>query len=89
MGFEWDAKKCKANIHLHGIDFGGIESVFDGYTLTIEDTRFDYGEQRFVTLGLLQGRVVLIVHTERDETIRIISVRKATKHEQSRYFSQI
>lgn len=89
MEFEWDENKRKTNLRTHGIDFKGIDSVFNGYTLTIEDTRFEYGEQRFLTLGVLNGRVVVIVHTEREETIRIISIRKATKHEQSRYFSQI
>ena len=46
--------------------------------MTVEDERFSYGEQRFVTFGLLQGRVVAIVHTEREEYTRIISARKAT-----------
>ncbi len=63
--------------------------VFDGETVTIEDDRFAYGEQRFVTLGLLQGRVVAVVHTERADHIRIISARKATKYEQRSYFEQI
>ena len=89
MDFEWHEKKRRSNIRRHGIDFVGLESIFDGYTITIEDTRLDYGEQRFVTLGLLQGRVVLVVHTERKQKIRIISARKATKYEQDRYFSQI
>ncbi|HEV2378252.1 MAG TPA: BrnT family toxin [Terriglobia bacterium] len=53
------------------------------------DDRFDYGETRFVTLGLLQGRVVVISHTETDEVIRIISVRKATKNEEIGYFRKI
>lgn len=89
MDFEWDEKKRQSNVRRHGIDFVGVESIFDGYTITIEDTRLDYGEQRFVTFGLLKGRVVLVVHTERKQKIRIISARKATKYEQDRYFSQI
>jgi hypothetical protein len=63
--------------------------VFDSYTLTIEDDRYDYGEIRFVTFGILEGRVVVIVHTENDDTIRIISIRRVTKYEEKAYFSQI
>ena len=63
--------------------------IFDGYTLTIEDNRFDYGEVRFVTLGILDGRVVTVIHTESEDLIRIISIQKATKYEEEAYFSQI
>lgn len=54
--------------------------------MTIRDDRFDYGESRFVTLGLLEVRVVSILHAETDEIIRIISVTEATRHEQRLYF---
>jgi len=57
--------------------------------VTVEDERFSYGEQKFVTFGLLQGRVVAIVHTEGEECTRIISARRATKYEQRIYFEQI
>ena len=73
----------------HGIDFLDVPSLFDGDTLTAEDDRFDYGGRRFVTLGLVQGRVGLVVHTERDDAIRIISVRKATKYEERKYFEEV
>jgi hypothetical protein len=63
--------------------------VFEGETVTILDDRFDYGEARFVTFGLLDGRVVAVAHTETDELIRIISVRKATGYEESSYFKEI
>ncbi|MCC7216249.1 MAG: BrnT family toxin, partial [Burkholderiales bacterium] len=53
---------------------------------TVEDDRFDYGEQRFVTLGILDGVVVSIGHTESPRAIRIISFRKATKREQAIFF---
>lgn len=84
--FEWDETKRLANLRKHGIGFVGCETVFEGYTLTGEDTRFDYGERRFVTIGLLEGRVVVVVHTETTQKIRIISIRKATRHEQEIYF---
>ena len=89
MEFEWDENKRLANISKHGIDFLAIPVVFEGFTVTVEDNRFAYGEQRFITLGLLQGRVVTVVHTEREDEIRIISARKATKYEERSYFEQI
>lgn len=89
MEFEWDENKRLANIRKHGIDFIDVEVVFEGDTVTVEDDRFDYGEQRFITFGLLEARVIVIVHTERDNLIRIISARKATKNEEIRYFQQI
>jgi uncharacterized DUF497 family protein len=89
MAFQWDEAKRKFNLRHHGIDFVGIEQVFEGKTATILDDRFDYGEERFVTFGLLDGRVVAIAHTETDEVIRIISVRKVTKYEESSYFKKI
>lgn len=55
----------------------------------MEDDRFDYGERRFVSLGLLRGRVIVVVHTELSDVTRIISARKATKYEQSIYFQAI
>ena len=89
MRYEWDEGKRQSNIQKHGIDFLGIEKVFAGQTITILDDRIDYGEPRFVTVGLLQDRVVVIAHTETDEVIRIISIRKATKNEEIRYFKEI
>jgi len=89
MRFEWDEAKRQSNIIKHGIDFVGIEAAFDGATVTIIDDRFDYGEERFVTLALLKEHVAVIVHTETDEVIRIISVRKATHNEETSYFQEI
>lgn len=89
MRYEWDEAKRLANIQKHGIDFTGVEKVFAGQTVTMLDDRFDYGESRFITLGLLSGRVVVIAHTETDEVIRIISARKATKNEEAGYFKEI
>ncbi len=89
MNFEWDEDKRLSNIEKHGFDFGEIETVFDGETVTILDNRFDYGEKRFVTFGLLDGRTVAITHTETETVIRIISVRKATTNEETNYFREI
>jgi len=89
MHYEWDEAKRRSNIQKHGIDFIEIENVFAGKTVTILDDRFDYGERRFVTVGLLKGRAVVIGHTETHEVIRIISVRKATRNEKIKYFEEI
>ena len=83
--YGWDEAKRLANLEKHGIDFVGVEAVFEGYTVTIEDQRLAYGEQRFVTFGLLQGTLVAVVHTERNDTIRIISIRRATRIEKKSY----
>ncbi len=89
MEFEWDEDKRLANIKNHGIDFVDVSEVFDGDIFTVEDDRYSYGEQRFVTFGLLKGSVVAVVNTDRGEFIRIISVRKATKNEYRSYFQAI
>ena len=87
--FEWDEAKRLANLRKHGIDFIDVPSVFEEDSVTVEDDRYSYGEQRFITFGLLQGRVIAVVHTERDDYTRIISARKATKYEQRIYFEAL
>ena len=87
--FAWDEAKRRANLRKHGIDFADAGKVFRGVTLTAEDEREAYGERRFLTLGLLEDQVVSVTHAERGEEIRIISIRKATKHEARYYFSQV
>ena len=89
MEFTWPETKRAANLKAHGLDFIDAPRVFEGLTFTFEDDRFSYGEQRFVTIGLLAGFPVSIVHTESDNEIRIISFRKATKRETAIYFSKI
>lgn len=89
MTFEWDEAKRRLNLQRHGIDFVDVPQIFDGDTLSIEDTRRDYGETRYITLGLLRTHVIVVVHTERKDAIRIISARKATKYEKKTYFEHI
>ncbi len=88
LRFEWDEEKRQANLRKHGLDFADAPAVFAGATFTVEDDRFDYEEQRFITLGMLMGRVVVIGHTEQDDLVRVISMRKATRREQQRYFQR-
>ncbi len=87
--FTWDEGKRLANLRKHGIDFRDAPKIFRGFTLTAEDDRESYGERRFLTLGLIEDQVVSIAHTEQGDDVRIISIRKATKHEARFYFSQI
>jgi uncharacterized DUF497 family protein len=89
VSFEWEARKRRSNLSKHGIDFLDCEAVFAGPTVTMSDDRADYGEQRFITFGLLGDRVVVVAHTEATDGIRIISMRKATKREQALYFKRI
>jgi uncharacterized DUF497 family protein len=89
MKFEWDETKRRSNLQRHGLDFLDVESVFAGETSTFLDDRFDYGERRFHTYGLLWGRVVTIAHTSTEDVIRIISFRKASKNEERLYFEEI
>lgn len=77
------------NLRDHKLDFHDVSRVFEGPTVTYEDDRFAYGEQRFVTLGLLNGVAVSIVHLETPERIRIISFRKATRYEEAFLFNNL
>ncbi len=89
MEFEWDEAKRFANLSKHGIDFLDVSVIFEGDTLMVEDNRYDYGELRFVTFGLFRGLVVAVIHSDRQDSIRIISARKATKYEQKIYFEEV
>ncbi|MFA7279388.1 MAG: BrnT family toxin [Sterolibacterium sp.] len=89
MEFTWSEAKRSLNLKNHGLDFIDAPRVFEGVTFTYEDDRFFYGEQRFLTLGLLAGIPVSIVHTEQENEIRIISFRKATHRETQIYFDEI
>ena len=89
MEFIWSERKRTLNLKDHGLDFVDAKSVFEGLTFTFEDDRFSYGEQRFITLGLLAGIPVSIAHTENDHEIRVISFRKATPREAKIYASEI
>jgi uncharacterized protein len=86
VNFEWDEEKRRANIIGHSLDFADSWEIFEGPMLTGLDEREDYGEDRWIGIGLLKGIVVVIVFTERGEdTIRVISLRKALKHERIKY----
>ena len=72
----WDESKRRSNVETHGLDFEGCEAIWDNFTITREDTREDYGEKRMVTFGLLNAGVVVLVHTDRNDDMHIISLRE-------------
>jgi uncharacterized DUF497 family protein len=84
--FTWDERKNRINIRRHGIDFYDVIEVFQHPLLTATDQREDYGETRWLGMGLMQARVVVVVYTERvNDEIRIISARKASRVEVRRF----
>ncbi len=86
MKFEWDERKNQTNIAKHELDFADVSKVFR-FPLRIGlDERQDYGEDRWIGIGILDGRVVVVVFTEPEEqVIRIISLRKALPYERKCY----
>lgn len=87
MKFEWDEAKNRSNIQKHGLDFVDAWEIFESHLFVWPDNREDYGEDRWVGLGLMNNLVVVLVaFVEKDEdTIRIISLRKAKGHEREKY----
>jgi uncharacterized DUF497 family protein len=85
MKYEWDDEKNRKNLAKHGLSFEDAEHVFAGPCVTFEDDRFAYGEERLITLGLLAAHLVVIAHSPRDESTRIISMRKGNRREQKVY----
>jgi len=84
--FTWDPAKNEENKRRHGIAFEDVTSAFDGPTLEGFDGREDYGEDRWVMVGLMRGVVVVVVvYTERGDVIRMISARKAKSYEQEEF----
>ena len=84
-GYEWDEAKNRENLAKHGLSFDDAPAILAGPCITFEDRRRDYGERRFITLGLLKGRTMVIAHTPRAGRTRVISMRKANSRETGRY----
>jgi uncharacterized DUF497 family protein len=82
MKIEWDDRKNEINLRKHGFDLADAVPMFDGHMLVQSDTREDYGESRWIGIGITNGRTAVVVFAERrDDCIRIISLRKANRHE--------
>ncbi len=88
MQFEWNNNKNQINYEKHGLNFEDAELIFSSKTVTFKDNREDYGEERFITLGELGNRIV-VVHTQRNFITRIISMRKANEREKKIYFKRL
>lgn len=89
MQYTFDAGKRAVNLVKHGLDLAQARQVIEsGLTVTFEDRRFDYGEDRFVTIGPLDDKLVVVVTAERDEHVRVISMREATNDEKEIYRAQ-
>lgn len=88
--FEWDDTKATGNISKHGVSFEEARTVFeDAFAITVRDMNHSASEDRFATIGLsLVSRVLLVIHAERGDRIRLISARKATPSERRDYESQ-
>ena len=89
MKFVWDEKKRKSNISKHDIDFFELRQVFDKPMVTRIDDREDYGEIRWVALGDMGGVIVVLDYTEDEDTVRLISARRASGNETNIYFKKI
>ncbi|MBK1619123.1 hypothetical protein CKO42_11900 [Lamprobacter modestohalophilus] len=85
----WDDAKRRRNLAKHGLDFAEAEAIFDGPIFTEQETREAYGEPRFKTLGMLHGRVIVLVWTERDDDLQLISLRYGDKRETRDFFKQL
>ena len=83
--FEWDEEKSQRNVQIRGFPFGFAARIFGGSVLDKEDFRTDYGERRFVAIGMVDNRVLVVVYTSRGARRRIISARQANRRERHAY----
>lgn len=84
--YTWDETKRDSNLRKHGLDFADAPAVLERTTYTKEDARFHYSEHRYTSIGLFDGQEVVVVHTEINDEVRIISFRKATNHERKVFY---
>ena len=89
MRIVFDEAKRAATLAARGLDMARAGEVLAGMTLTVEDDRRDYGEDRFITVGLLDGAMVVLVWTSRGDAYRIISMRKANERERRLYGARL
>jgi uncharacterized DUF497 family protein len=87
--FEWDATKARRNYQKHGVSFHTATKAFaDPFMVEILDDRENYGEERFLLIGMADGELLSIIYSERQGRFRLITARRATKDEQDHYFTQ-
>lgn len=86
MQIEWDEAKRIKTLRERSIDFAALEEFFETEVSTLENRRGNYGEERFVSFGFFRGRPIVVFYTFRDDVVRIISARRASKYEQKTYY---
>lgn len=89
MSFEWDERKRRSNIAKHRVDLADMPPLFTGPFLEFPDEHEDHDELRMIAIGAIDTRAFVIVYTWRGENRRLISARKATKHEREAYFTSL
>jgi uncharacterized DUF497 family protein len=89
MRLTFDSAKREKTLAERGLDFARAREVFEGVTVTRDDSRLDYGERRHVTVGVLDGRIVVVVWTQRGQARRIISMRKANEREIAKFVQDL
>ena len=86
MDFEWDEAKNRTNIYKHGVSFETASRIFEGPVLGWLDVRYNYGEDRYISVGSVGARVLLVVaYTKRHGRVRLISARPASRRERQAY----
>jgi uncharacterized DUF497 family protein len=87
--FEWHHAKARSNYAKHGVTFDTAKKAFsDPFAVEVLDDNGDYDEERFLLIGMVDGQLLSIVYTPRQERYRVITARRATKDEQDHYFTQ-
>jgi len=89
MEFEWDDDKFMSNLAKHGVSFGEALLIFEGPLVTRPDDRKDYGEVRFISIGEADGRIYVVVHTMRNDIVRIISARLGGHRDRKDYYAHL
>jgi len=90
MQFEWDETKNETNLRAHGIDFNHVPEIFNGPMIINIDDRFHYDEKRYIGIGFLRNIIAVVAFVEKEkDVIRIISARKANKHESKSFEKEI
>ncbi len=89
MRFEWDPAKRIANVRLHGVDFELAARIFEGPVLERHDDRLDYGENRWIAIGMVNAIELTVYYTDRAAARRIISARKANSDERDAFYRAV
>jgi uncharacterized DUF497 family protein len=90
MRFTWDPEKAASNLAKHRVDFRDAVEIFAGKTVEWIDERFEYGEERWIAIGLGKDKEILVVYVEEEEDLRcVISARKANRGERERYWREV